>query len=122
MWRCGADHRRSLVAASVTASIAAIAALGFGDEDERMLAYVVALTLDPASMRSSHVEALRDVGYTELEIHDVVMVVACFSFMNRLADGTGVMLKSERYELAKDLFGEEALHNHLAWGRASNAT
>ena len=66
-------------------------------------------------MRSTHVEELRQQGHSEREIHDIVMVVACFSFMNRLADGTGVTVQEGRYDLARRLLGEEALRQHLAW-------
>jgi alkylhydroperoxidase family enzyme len=86
-------------------------------EDRAMLRYVVALTIDPGKMRAPEVKFLREAGFSERGIHDIVMVVSCFSFMNRLADGTGVTTQEGRYELARELLGDEALQEHLAWSR-----
>ena len=85
--------------------------------DRAMLRYVVALAIDPGKMRAEEVELLRAAGFSDREIHDIVMVVSCFSFMNRLADGTGVTTLEPRYELARELLGDEALEQHLAWSR-----
>jgi len=60
------------------------------------------------------------VGLDERAVYDVVMVVACFAFMNRLADGTGVTVQADRYDLARDLLGEAALAGHLRWSRGDD--
>ena len=67
-------------------------------------------------MTAAHLEPLRAVGLTDDQIHDVVHVVSCFSYMNRLADGLGVSLLAEREALAVTLFGQQALQAHRAWG------
>ncbi|MFT5681924.1 MAG: hypothetical protein ACI8RZ_002842 [Myxococcota bacterium] len=66
-------------------------------------------------MTADHLDPLRGVGLSDDEIHDVVHVVACFSYMNRLADGLGVSLLPAREAQAIALFGEEALAAHRAW-------
>jgi alkylhydroperoxidase family enzyme len=93
--------------------------LGFQSSDDAMLRYVVSLTVDPASMHSGEVQLLREAGFSELEVHDIVMVVACFSYMNRLADGTGVTVLEGRHELARELLGEAALRTHLRWSQGT---
>ena len=64
------------------------------DERQRaLLAYADRLTRDPAAMRSSDVQALRDAGWTDEAILHACEVVAYFNFVNRLADGLGVQLE-----------------------------
>jgi alkylhydroperoxidase family enzyme len=41
-------------------------------------------------MREPDVEALREVGFSDVAIHDIVQVTALFNYYNRLADGLGV--------------------------------
>ncbi len=59
-------------------------------EDRPLLTVVAQLTLAPRGMRASALAPLREAGLSDREIHDVVNVVCCFSYMNRLADGLGV--------------------------------
>lgn len=88
---------------------------GLGEAERAILRFVARLTLAPRSMRAREVEGLRVAGLSEREIHDVVQVCACFSFMNRLADGTGVTLTREREAQARELFGDAAWERHLGW-------
>ena len=71
-------------------------------------------------MNKSEVLALEDLGFSNVEIHDIAQIVACFSFMNRIADGTGVTVKLAQSKAAVELLGEDAWARHLAWaeGRA----
>jgi uncharacterized peroxidase-related enzyme len=55
-----------------------------------MLDFAMALTRDPAGMRREHVEALRDHGFSDVAIHDIVQVTALFNYYNRVADGLGI--------------------------------
>lgn len=59
-------------------------------EDRRMLDFAVKLTRAPASLRKADVEALREVGFNDTAIHDIVQVTALFNYYNRLADGLGI--------------------------------
>ncbi len=58
--------------------------------DRRMLNFAVALTNAPASCREDDVKALREVGFSDIAIHDIVQVTALFNYYNRLADGLGI--------------------------------
>lgn len=109
-----ADHQISEEA--ITSLFSVIDRSNFTDKDRYLLRYSIRLTKYSSSMCSSEVDSLRQVGFSDREIHDIVMVNACFAFMNRLADGTGVSLTEARHDLAIDLFGQERLAEHLAWG------
>jgi|TARA_B100000959_G_C14997753_1_gene631226 uncharacterized peroxidase-related enzyme len=53
------------------------------------------LTLTPGAMDESDVDALRECGWSDLEIHDAAQVVAYFNYINRIADGLGVDFEEE---------------------------
>lgn len=80
-----------------------------------LLRFVVRLTLAPRSMRATYLSPLRDAGYSDREIHDVVNVVCCFSYMNRLADGLGVTDHPEDGGWAERLLGAERVAAHRRW-------
>jgi uncharacterized peroxidase-related enzyme len=88
--------------------------------ERAIAAFAGALTLDPNAMTAARVHALRAVGLGDRAVYDVVMVVACFAFMNRVADGTGVTVQADRYDLARELLGEVALADHLRWSRGDD--
>ncbi|HJM39087.1 MAG TPA: hypothetical protein QGG59_03120 [Planctomycetota bacterium] len=46
-------------------------------------------------MDESDVDALRECGWSDLEIHDAAQVVAYFNYINRIADGLGVDFEEE---------------------------
>ena len=88
---------------------------GFDQREQVLMAFVGRLTLLPASMRRSDTAAMQAAGFDDVAIHDIVHVVACFSYMNRVADALGVTVTESRYEQARRWFGEEALAEHLRW-------
>jgi uncharacterized peroxidase-related enzyme len=55
-----------------------------------MLDFAAKLTLEPHTVKRRDLEALRDLGFDDAAIHDVVQVTALFSYYNRLADGLGI--------------------------------
>lgn len=48
------------------------------------------LTESPASLTESDTSAVFEAGWDEKALHDAIMVVCCFNFMNRLLEGHGV--------------------------------
>ena len=64
------------------------------DKDIAMLDYAARLTTDPCNTRRSDLEPLRKAGFEDGEILDIVMVVAYYAYVNRLACGLGVELES----------------------------
>jgi alkylhydroperoxidase family enzyme len=63
-----------------------------------LLAYVRKLTLVPSTCRQADVEALRDEGATDEEIHATVQVASYFNYINRVADALGVDIEPEMKE------------------------
>jgi len=55
-----------------------------------LCAWAEKLTLTPTQMQKADVESLRQIGWSDLEIHDAAQVIAYFNYINRLADGLGV--------------------------------
>ncbi len=76
--------------------------------DEKMkelLSYVKKLTETPAHMTDSDAQAVMNAGWNEEALHDAIYVCAIFSFMNRIVDGTGVVLNEKAmipHEIAKE--------------------
>lgn len=86
------------------------------DPAERaVVAFAITLTLTPWEHSRVHVAALRDAGWSDRAIHDLTHVVACFNYMNRLADGLGVEMDASRAEWADRLLGEDTRRAHHAW-------
>lgn len=107
-------------AAAVARTIAELP--GLSAVERALLVYVARLTLCPRGMTAAALTPMREAGLDDQAIHDVMQVVACFSFMNRLADGTGVTLTEARQDFARELLGEDALAAHLAWGAGQDAS
>ena len=55
-----------------------------------MLDFVVKLTRTPQEMRETDVAGLRDHGFDDPAIYDIVQITALFAYYNRLADGMGI--------------------------------
>ena len=55
-----------------------------------ILAYAKKLTLAPARMTQADAGAVFAAGWSERALHDAVLTVCLFNFMNRLLDGHGV--------------------------------
>ena len=58
-----------------------------------MLDYAEKLTQSPEAMDPADIEALRGGGFTDHEIHQMVLVIGYMNFANRIADGLGVELE-----------------------------
>ena len=67
-----------------------------------MLGYAVKLSLEPWNMEEADVQELRDAGFSNAGILNIVHVTGYYSYVNRLADGLGVELEK---------FWEENLNN-----------
>ena len=59
-----------------------------------MLGYAVKLSLEPWNIEEADVQELRDVGFSNAGILNIVHVTGYYSYVNRLADGLGVELEA----------------------------
>lgn len=60
------------------------------DADRGMLDFAVKLTLTPSQMTERDIAKLRDLGFDDTAIHDIVQITGLFAYYNRLADGLGI--------------------------------
>lgn len=58
-----------------------------------LLGYAIALTVSPRSVQQQDVQALLDVGLAPRDVIDANQVVAYFNYVNRIAEGLGVVLE-----------------------------
>ncbi len=63
------------------------------EADRVMLDYVAKLTLTPSAVTPQDVQALREAGFDDRAILDIVQITAYFAFVTRIADGLGVALE-----------------------------
>ncbi|NQT65213.1 MAG: peroxidase-related enzyme [FCB group bacterium] len=61
--------------------------------EQVMLEYSVKLTSESCSISVEDIKPLREVGFDDEAILDIVQVVAYFNFVNRLACGLGIELE-----------------------------
>jgi hypothetical protein len=121
MAAAGADAAELPLSAGVDATLAVIAGLGgLRPGDAEILGYTARLVLAPRTMRAAHLTPLRASGLSDDEIHDVCHVACCFSYMNRLADGLGVIQGELKRPWAIELLGEAAFTSHLEWGSSDD--
>jgi uncharacterized peroxidase-related enzyme len=63
---------------------------GFDERIKPILRLARKLTEKPAEVGEDDTRAVLDAGWDEKALHDAVMVVCCFNFMNRLLEAHGV--------------------------------
>ena len=68
-------------------------AADIGDKDLSMLAFARKLTLEHCACTRRDVNRLREVGFKDVDILDIVQVCAYYNFVNRMACGLGVELE-----------------------------
>ncbi|MGB7338893.1 MAG: hypothetical protein WBC91_08385 [Phototrophicaceae bacterium] len=59
--------------------------------DIALCEYAEKLTLKPTEMSEADIDALRLVGLSDRAIHDATQVISYFNYINRIADGLGVI-------------------------------
>jgi uncharacterized protein YciW len=66
-----------------------------------MLEYAEKLTIAPSTIVEDDIEQLREAGWSDRDILDIVHVCAYFNFRVRIVDGLGLKLTEDRYEAAR---------------------
>ena len=61
-----------------------------------MLTFAVKLTKTPGAMTDEDVVALRETGFSDRDILDMVEVVGYYAYANRIADGLGIEIETWR--------------------------
>jgi hypothetical protein len=89
----------------------------FSSQDIAMLNFAAQTAWAPRNNQATHIEPLREAGFSDLEIHDITHVTCCFSYMNRLADSLGVTTDVTVQEWAETLYGAGSFQKHLQWAK-----
>lgn len=61
-----------------------------------MLEFVSKLTLDQRNLTASDLQRLRDAGFTEVQLLEIVQLAGWFNYMTRIADAMGVEVEEWR--------------------------
>jgi uncharacterized protein YciW len=67
-----------------------------------MLEFAEKLTIAPSTMTEEDIQRLRDAGWSDRDILDIVHVCAYFNFRVRVVDGLGLKLGEGQYERARE--------------------
>ncbi len=73
-------------------------AAGFDDKMQPILRLARKLTEAPSSVVEADAQAVYDAGWDEKALHDAIMVVCCFNFMNRLLEAHDVHGQEEIFK------------------------
>ena len=84
-----------------------------------MLEYAELLTVQPANVLEDDIKRLREVGFSDEDIVDIVHQVALFAYATRIADGLGVEL-DESMKLIEER--DRDVIDTTQWGRGARLT
>ena len=79
--------------------------------DRALLAYSEKFTFFPEQLTSGDLKFLREVGYSEKQVLDIVLVAGYRHYITRIADGTGIDIGADRVEesiLARYTYSQDA--------------
>jgi uncharacterized peroxidase-related enzyme len=69
--------------------------------EKAMIDFALKLTREPSSIRCEDLDALKEHGFSEEQVVDIVLITCVFNFMDRLADGLGVKLDPQMQRLVE---------------------
>ncbi len=56
------------------------------------------LTLEPGNVSGTDIDAMRSAGWSDQSVEDTICVVSTFAFLNRLADGFGLVGSGDHFQ------------------------
>jgi uncharacterized peroxidase-related enzyme len=62
---------------------------GLSNKDVAMLAYAEQVARDASKITQDHIDALREIGFSDVEISDIALCASIRSFISRFFDATG---------------------------------
>ena len=66
------------------------------EQEQVMLEFVGKMTLDQKHLTADDLQRLRDVGFSEVQLLEIVQLTAWFNYMTRVADALGVEVEDWR--------------------------
>lgn len=79
-----------------------------------MLEFAELLTVQPSNVMESDVQTLRNHGWTDEDIVDIVHQTALFNYMTRVADGLGIDIEAYMESVEER---DKAVADTSHWGR-----
>lgn len=73
------------------------------EADRAMLEFAETISFSPAQITEADIARLREVGFTDVNIYDIVLLCAYRNFVNRIHDGLGVTTERLRGRFGDDL-------------------
>ncbi len=73
-----------------------------------MLEFVGKITLDQKNLCDADIQGMRQVGFEDLQILEIVQLAAWFNYFTRVADALGVEVESWRRQWTKEVWGDRA--------------
>ena len=73
-----------------------------------MLEFVGKINLQQKDLRESDVQNMRQAGFDDLQLLEVVQLAAWFNYITRVVDALGVEVESWRRQWTKELWGSRA--------------
>jgi uncharacterized peroxidase-related enzyme len=109
---CYGVHAQTALAFGVSEGVLAqlladVDTAAIDDKLKPLLRYARKLTLEPSRMTAADAQAVFDAGWSETALHEAVLTVCLFNFMNRLLEGHGVKGDAALFETRG-----KALHDH----------
>jgi uncharacterized peroxidase-related enzyme len=84
-----------------------------------LLRYARKLTLDQTGIDSSDADAVREAGWSERALHDLILVTAMFNFMNRFVHGHGIHAGPQQWKASGRYLFEQGYSGVVDAGLAS---
>ena len=73
-----------------------------------MCEYAEILTVSPSSISQENIDVLRDVGWRDEDIIDIVHITGLFNYLDRVADGLGIEIEPHKQATSEQLsFSDE---------------
>ncbi len=73
-----------------------------------MLEFVGKITLDQTNLSEVDTQGMRQAGFDDLQILEIVQLAAWFNYFTRVADALGVEVESWRRQWTNELWGDRA--------------
>ncbi len=70
-------------------------------QEKAMIDFALKLTREPSAVKREDLDALKQRGFSEEQVIDIVLITCTFNFMDRLADGLGVELDPQMQRLVE---------------------
>lgn len=96
---CSGSHKAVLSELGIDETTIGTVNTGTGADPQMqpVLDFSTKLTRQPGEVTQSDVDTLRNVGWSEQSVEDIINIVSLFAYLNRLVDGFGIQGSAEGF-------------------------